>query len=267
MFPINWSQLLFFEFIAIAVGLVIYHSVSYFYWRKYYLKRADTSDDWKCQPKRFLPEKRHHQAIRSGTMNMTLGGFLSGLLMYGIANGLPTKFYYELDGMGWPYLFLSAVGLFVIIDYSAYWVHRVLHFKFLYKRIHRFHHYFGAPTPWAAIALNPLELMALQAAAFLAMFIIPLHPAVFACVLIYILVFNIVDHSGVDLKSRIPWQAPSKYHDDHHVHFHVNFGQHLMIWDRLHGTLRRQDRKYGQEVFGGKGEPTVGTDPDAFVNY
>jgi lathosterol oxidase len=87
-------------------------------------------------------------------------------------------------------------------------------------------------------------------------------------VLTYILVFNIIDHSGVRLESRWPWQGPSLYHDDHHVHFHVNFGQHLMLWDRLHGTLRRLDRRYGNDVFGGKGAALDETSsPGPFVRY
>lgn len=31
-----------------------------------------------------------------------------------------------------------------------------------------------------------------------------------------------------------------------------------MLWDRLHGTLRRHGRRYGPEVFGGRGERDVG---------
>ena len=88
-------------------------------------------------------------------------------------------------------------------------------------------------------------------------------------VLVYVLTFNVIDHSGVDLRSRLPWQGPSRFHDDHHLYFHVNFGQHLMIWDRLHGTLRRQKRSYGREVFGGKGVPISdeGKELPPFVEY
>ncbi len=46
-------------------------------------------------------------------------------------------------------------------------------------------------------------------------------------------------------------------HDDHHAHFHVNFSQHLMLWDRLHGTLRRPDRSDGAAVLGGQGQPAL----------
>lgn len=49
----------------------------------------------------------------------------------------------------------------------------------------------------------------------------------------------------------------------------MNFGQHLMIFDRLHGTLRREGRRYGADVFGGKGEPRGPSDdgPDDVVGY
>jgi lathosterol oxidase len=60
------------------------------------------------------------------------------------------------------------------------------------------------------------------------------------------------------------------FHDDHHVHFHCNFGQHLTLWDRMHGTLRRVNRRYGAEVFGGRGErPRESAEKlsDEFVQY
>ena len=50
-------------------------------------------------------------------------------------------------------------------------------------------------------------------------------------------------------------------------HQHVNFGQHLMLWDRLYGTLRRVDRKYGEHVYGGKGEGGSDGDAPRFFDY
>ena len=71
------------------------------------------------------------------------------------------------------------------------------------------------------------------------------------------------------LESRLPWQAPSNYHDDHHRYFHVNFGQHLTWWDRMHGTLRRKGRSYGVEVFGGRGAAgdEAASGANDFVSY
>ena len=117
--------------------------------------------------------------------------------------------------------------------------------------------------------MHPVELLAQQGVSLLPLFFIPFHAASIAVVLLYILVYNVVDHSGVRLVSIPPWQPPSTYHDDHHAHFHVNYGQHLMIWDRLHGTLRRTGRRYGQDVFGGQGLPdrSGGGRQSEFVRY
>jgi sterol desaturase/sphingolipid hydroxylase (fatty acid hydroxylase superfamily) len=54
------------------------------------------------------------------------------------------------------------------------------------------------------------------------------------------------------------------------VHFHVNYGQNLGIWDRVFGTYRREGRVYGVDVFGGKGAPRAGArgdEPAPLVDY
>ena len=88
--------------------------------------------------------------------------------------------------------------------------------------------------------------------------------------LIYVLLYNIKDHSGIVLTSRLPWQGSSRFHDDHHVYFHCNYGQNLPIFDKLHGTHRRVNRRYGEDVFGGKGAPLEGggnDDEPEWVEY
>ena len=34
------------------------------------------------------------------------------------------------------------------------------------------------------------------------------------------------------------WQGTTTFHDDHHKHFHCNFGQHVLWFDHLFGTMR-----------------------------
>lgn len=256
MHSIDWPALAQCVFGAMFFGIAIYHVVAGFYHVKYYTLRKGETQEWKCQPKRHLSTPQHRNAMLAGTLNLALGGFVTGLLIYAITKGLiTTPIYTNVADYGWTYTLLSTAALFVIIDGAAYYVHRALHFKFLYRRVHHYHHTFVATSPYVATALHPVELLWLQAASLLPVFIFPFHAVSIAVVLVYILVFNIIDHSGVRLVSRIPWQGPSTYHDDHHAYFHVNFGQHLMIWDRMHGTLRRQRRTYGKDVFGGRGLP------------
>lgn len=273
MGTIDWGLLATCIVGAALAGLVAYHGVAGYYHYRYYVRRRDEPEMWKCQPQRFLTAKLHRAAIIAGTANLTLGGVVTGILLYGMIKGwVKTAIYTDVSEYGWAYTLGMTVVLFVVMDCFAYWVHRALHIQFLFKHVHRFHHRFVATSPYVATALHPVELLTLQATSFLPLFFIPFHAVSAGAVLFYILIFNIIDHSGVKLVSALPWQGPSTYHDDHHAHFHVNFGQHLMIWDRVHGTLRRQNRRYGKDVFGGRGKRDAEarhtpTELEPFVNY
>ena len=254
-------------------GLAVYHAVCGYYHYRYYVRRRHEPDAWKIQPKRFLSPKLQRTAILAGTRNMALSGVLTGVLVYGVVGGgVRTAIYTDVAEYGWAYTLGMTVVLFVTLDFIAYWMHRGFHTKFLYKHVHRFHHRFGAPSPYVAIAIHPAEFLTLQLASLVPIIFVPFHAVSIACILLYILIFNIVDHSGIKLVSALPWQPPSMYHDDHHRYFHVNYGQHLMIWDRLHGTLRRENRRYGEQIFGGRGAPgdedgARRAEPGPFVRY
>lgn len=250
---------------AMLGGIVILWIVASFYHFRYYVRRAHEPEAWKCQSHRFLrPDQQRTAAIRS-TLNLALGGFITGNLVYAWMQGWQApKLFLDPHTYGWAYTLISPVLYFVLSDMLAYYFHRGLHAKPLFRHIHRYHHKFVATSPWVTTAMHPLEFVILQASAFIPIFVLPIHAFGVAAVLVYALVFNIIDHSGVRLTSRIPWQGPSMYHDDHHSCFHCNFGQHLQIWDRLHGTLRREGRRYGEHIYGGKGE---GEQVGEFVRY
>ena len=252
---------------AVAAVVILFVVGGYYHYRYYTLRRHEP-ETWKCQPKRFLSAAKQREAAVRSSLNLALGGCVSGTMIFFLKRGLKLPIYFEVSDYGWTWTVLGTAVLFVMVDGMAYYVHRMFHLKPLYRRFHRYHHKFTAPSPWVVTALHPVELLVLQAATFLPFFIIPFHYVSIIAVFIYILVFNIIDHSGVELVSRLPWQGPSRYHDDHHVHFHVNFGQHLMLFDRLHGTLRRENRTYGAETFGGRGASTEGDGvEEEFVRY
>jgi len=255
--------------VSAAGGIVIFHGVAGYYHLKYYVLRRSKPEDWKIQYKRFLPKGFQKKAVLLSSFNMVIGGLISGALIYAVLEeGLWCPAYYYVDDYGWFYTIFSTVLLFLILDAIAFYVHWALHHRWFYKKFHRSHHRFVATTPYVTTAIHPIAFVGMQVATLIPLFIIPFNVVSIGIVLIYILIFNIVDHSGVSLESRIPWQASSNYHDDHHVHFHVNFGQHLTLWDRLHGTLRRSNRTYGREVFGGKGIAKVkGQDVGSFLKY
>lgn len=253
---------------SVLAGVAILWIVGGYYHVRYYVLRKHEPETWKCQPARHLTKAQLKQAMTLSSANLALGGVISGSLIYAITKGWKTPLFGDPSTLGWGpvwgwvYVVVSTPVLFVLVDGLAYYAHRALHAKAIFRFVHRWHHRYVATTPFVVTAMHPAEFLLFQGVTFLPLFFIPFHYGSVVAVLIYVLVFNIVDHSGVRLSSRIPWQGPSTYHDDHHAHFHVNFGQHLMFWDRIHGTLRRKDRKYGVDVFGGKGGGE-----GAFVDY
>lgn len=251
--------------ISVLAGVAILWIVGGWYHFRYYVARRHEPEAWKCQPTRFLRADQQRQAMLLSTLNLTIGGVLSGTFIWALQNGFTSPIYYDIAERGWLYLFASTLLLFVLVDGLAYYAHRALHAKAVFKHVHRWHHRYVATTPFVVTAMHPVEFLIFQAVTFLPLFVIPFHYASVIAVFVYILVFNIIDHSGVRLRSIWPWQASTAYHDDHHAHFHCNFGQHLMLWDRMHGTLRRSDRRYGEGVFGGKGEGGSGN--GGFVRY
>lgn len=253
---------------SMAGGIAILWSVGGYYHIKYYVRRAHEPETWKCQPKRFLRPEQARHAMKWSTLNLALGGFLTGNLIYAVRAGWETPLYFEVSRYGWAWTLGSTVLFFVLTDFLAYWTHRTLHLRPIFKRIHQWHHRYVATTPFVVTAMHPVEFLMFQAVTFVPLLLIPFYAPAVAVVLVYALAFNTIDHSGVRLVSSIPWQGPSMFHDDHHAHFHVNFGQHLALWDRLFGTLRRKDRRYGVDVFGGKGAVEAGSaGPSPYVEY
>lgn len=264
----DWGLYASVVFGSVVSGIAILWIVAGYYHVRYYVRRRHEPETWKLQPKRMPTAKQQKKAMALSTFNLAVGGLITGHLVFFIMQGGRTPIYFEVSDYGWAWTILGLPVLFFLVDGAAYYVHRLFHTKPLYVRFHKTHHRWASPTPWVVVAVHPVEFLALQAATFIPMMVLPFHYLAVIAVFVYVLVFNIIDHSGVRLRSIWPWQGPSQYHDDHHVHFHVNFGQHLQLFDRLHGTLRREKRTYGADTFGGKGKPEDGeTAPPPFVRY
>src|ERR1700733_7718775 len=106
---------------SILGGLVILWVVAGYYHVRYYVLRRHEPETWKCQPKRFLRPEQQRQAMRLSTMNLALGGLISGSLIYGITKGMRTPLYFDVAERGWLYTVASGLLLFVLVDGLAYY--------------------------------------------------------------------------------------------------------------------------------------------------
>ena len=243
---------------AIAGGLGMYFGIAGAFELIYYRARRERAAEWKCQPRRFLSPKLARHQLFLGTANMLAASIASGFFSAYLARGGKSAVYFTLSEHGLLYALAGTVLYFVLTDAGLYWAHRTLHRPFLFRHIHRWHHRYTAPSAFTAMAVHPLEMATYQSVMLLPLFVLPVHVGGLIFVLVYQNYVALVDHSGIDLHSWLPWQGSTRFHDDHHVHFHVNYGQNMWLWDRIFGTARREGRVYGVEVFGGRGAPTAG---------
>ncbi len=243
-------------FVALAVlaGFVFYFVLAGFLYYRFYLRRRDDAAAWKCQPDRFLQPHLVRHAIKLGLVNLTIGGALSGTIAWHIWRGGYTALYFDLGRHSIAYSLFATVLVFFATDAGAYYAHRLLHQRSLYLLIHRVHHRYGAPVPFTVTAMHPAEFLFYQIIFVAPVFLVPLPAVSYYGLLVYIFYFTTIDHSGIKHRSWLPWQPPTRFHDDHHKFFHCNFGQNLSLWDRLHDTLRRRGRRYGEQVYGGRGD-------------
>lgn len=172
------------------------------------------------------------------------------------------------------YNYLQFPFFILFTDFFIYWIHRGLHHPKLYKTLHKPHHKWIMPTPYASHAFHPFDgfaqsvpyhvypyLFPLQKFAYIALFIfiniwtvfirkyilIPVpglsHFLVFCCGTSFLL------HGKTKLTSPItddgeyvansPIINGAACHTMHHLYFNYNYGQFTTLWDRLGGSYRQ----------------------------
>jgi lathosterol oxidase len=221
-------------------GLIHYH---------YYVRRKTEAAQWKLQPQRWLQPGQVRHAFLLGSINILLGSILGGTLTWHVQRGGWSMLYADTRSHGWPWLLVSALVGFLAIDAGLYYSHRLLHHRQLFRYVHRWHHKFVAPIIFTTTAMHPVEFLVFFSALLLPAFVIPMHVAVYVALIGYTYLIGMIDHAGVRLRVPLPLHADNRFHDDHHINFHCNFGHHTALFDQLHDTVKRDGRRYGEDMF------------------
>ncbi|KAL7160288.1 hypothetical protein ABFS83_01G084000 [Erythranthe nasuta] len=138
---------------------------------------------------------------------------------------------------------LQLCTYFIVEDYGNYWIHRFLHCKWGYDKIHRVHHEYTAPIGFAAPYAHWAEILILGIPSFLGPAIVPGHMITFWLWIAFRQLEAIETHSGYDfpwtLTKYIPFYGGSDYHDYHHYvggQSQSNFASVFTYCDYLYGT-------------------------------
>ncbi len=136
-------------------------------------------------------------------------------------------------------LLLEFATIVLLHDAYFYWAHRLMHTRWLFRRVHRLHHKSRTPTPWAAYAFAPPEALLEASILPLSALLIPMHEITVLLFVTHMIVRNVIGHAGVELFPGWWLEAPvlrrittTTHHDLHHSHGGYNFGLYFTWWDR-----------------------------------
>lgn len=172
--------------------------------------------------------------------------------------GRPIGLVWSVDEAGGlPLVLLQTTAAVFVLDAWLYWKHRLLHTRAMFP-FHRAHHAYRDPTSFAGFAVGPVEsvltfwplvLVAIPEAKHWA-------PLYFALVAGFI-ALNFYLHCGIRVGMLERLLPPflfntSAFHNVHHAHADVNFGEALTLWDRLCRTRSTDARAKAHGSPGGE---------------
>ncbi|XP_029029146.1 lathosterol oxidase-like [Betta splendens] len=150
--------------------------------------------------------------------------------------------------LGWPGLFLSLTFYVFFTDMCFYCIHRILHYKLMYKLFHKPHHMWKIPTPFASQAIHPVDAFLQGLPYHIYPLFFPLHKVLYLLLYVFANIWAVSIHDG---DYRIPRGltaviSGSAHHADHHLFFNYNYGQYFTLWDRLGGSYRHPSGLMGK---------------------
>jgi sterol desaturase/sphingolipid hydroxylase (fatty acid hydroxylase superfamily) len=242
-----WIYLLSSAFIAIV----------FIYFNKRYKKVAFSSKVWL------------HPSSKLDYYYFILSYFIKSLLIFPIVIGANTIAFFVKKHLYYNFgfnqiehisyettLILYTVCLFIVSDFTRYWVHRFLHTIPILWEFHKVHHSAKVLNPLTFYRVHPIEnilfgfryslSIGLVTGVFIYFFGSKIGVYEVLGANIFVFVFSLF---GSNLRhSHIPfayfnflekWLISPKQHQIHHSkkYFDKNYGSYIAIWDRIFGTL------------------------------
>ena len=166
--------------------------------------------------------------------------------------GYSKLYWYDQPQQTWGVFILeigcSVVFFLLFTDCLIYWIHRGLHHKSAYKYLHKTHHLWKVPTPYASHAFHPIDGFLQSCPYHIYPFLFPLHKIVYLGLFLAVNFWTVSIHDG---DYRVPNMLKSivngsAHHTDHHLLYNYNYGQFFTLWDRIGGSFRTPDAFNGQ---------------------
>ncbi|KAI4139549.1 MAG: hypothetical protein L6R39_006231 [Caloplaca ligustica] len=149
------------------------------------------------------------------------------------------------DAPFWLYNILQFPFFFCFTDFFIYWIHRGLHHPRVYRTLHKPHHKWIMPTPYASHAFHPVDGFAQSVPYHVFPFIFPLNKVAYIVLFAFINIWTVFIHDG-EYVANSSFINGAACHTMHHLYFNYNYGQFTTLWDRFGGSYRKPNEELFQ---------------------
>jgi len=158
------------------------------------------------------------------------------LTLWAYARGLIPR----VEWAAHPVYCAALVPLIVLFRlFHFYWIHRLIHWKPLYGKIHAVHHRNVNVGPWSGLSMHPLEHL-VYFSGVLIHWVVPSHPVHAIFNLFHAGLTPVLSHAGFHkfvTGGDRGLMNDQYFHYLHHRYFTVNFGGEAVPLDQWFGTF------------------------------
>ena len=142
------------------------------------------------------------------------------------------------------------VGFLFFTDMCIYWIHRGLHHRLIYKHLHKLHHKWKIPTPFASHAFHPIDGFMQSLPYHIYPFLFPLNKISYLALFVFVNIWTVSIH---DAQYSVPGMLKpyingSAHHTDHHLYFDYNYGQYFTLWDKIGSSFKNPSAFEGRSL-------------------
>ena len=220
--------------LAVAGG---FHLFFYTFGRQGSERKFDPRDLVTANRRFFTGNQVRDNMFWSLASGVSLWTAYEAVFMWAYANDMLP---YYLDWTAHPVWFvvmLAAIPFWA--SFHFYFIHRLLHWPPLYKIAHAVHHRNDNIGPWSGLSMHPVEHV-IYFSSVLIHAVLASHPIHIFFHLQWNTLGAATTHSGFEsimFRGRPVFTAGSFFHQLHHRHYHCNYGNEFIPWDKWFGSI------------------------------
>ena len=199
-------------------------------------RKFDLRDLYRDNRKFFIRNQTWDNIFWSCASGVTIWTIYEVFFMWAYANNfLPFYLDWKTHPV-WFVLMLVAIPFWTSVHF--YFIHRLLHWKPLYKVAHAVHHRNDNIGPWSGISMHPIEHI-IYFSSVLIHVLLTSHPVHFLFHMHWNALGAAVTHTGFEaltFRNKPILILGSFHHQLHHRFYNCNYGNPPVPWDRWFGS-------------------------------